>query len=154
MLHPLGVGPLLVTLAQHLADVEYGHVVTGLQLGDRTLLLDHPLEVLLDTLLDVEGADLHRVDDALIVEQLLHQQVLERFVEGIAVGSVALLPALGRQLRGVFVHFGLQDRRAAHHGDDPIEHHLPFLGGRHRRHSQQPRQQKTFPKHTFLFLFR
>ena len=155
-LHRVGVGLLLVALAHDLADVEDRHVVLGLQRRDRTLHVDHLLHLLLDAGHDVAVVDLHGVDLRLVVEQFLGHQRFERLVHRVAVGRIALLPALLGELARIFVHLGVEDRRTAHHGHHLVEHHLSFLRKGPCEQQDERRGQHTFFQHlgfVYRFLF-
>ena len=85
-LHLVGVFLLLETLPHHLTDGEDGHVLLGFEFGNRTLLLDHALHLLLDGRKDGAVVDRHGVDLPLVVEEFLRHEHLERLVARIAVG--------------------------------------------------------------------
>ncbi len=76
-LHGTGVGLLLKAALHHFADVEDRHVVLGLQRGNRPLLVDHQLHLVLDAGQDLGVVDRHGVDLSLLVEQLLRHERLE-----------------------------------------------------------------------------
>ena len=65
--HRLGIGLLLVTLAQHLAIGKYRHMLLSLQLGNTTLLGYKRLYVGLNTARDIRSIGLNRVDKRLII---------------------------------------------------------------------------------------
>ena len=123
-LHSRSVGLLLVAAAQIFTDIEDRVVHLRLDGRNRPFAGDHILHLLLDAGHDVGLHDLHRVDERLIVKQLLHHQLFERLVHRVAVGGIALFAArLGQPPRGV-LHFGVGDRRPAHDGHDLVQHHL------------------------------
>ena len=119
-------------------------MLPGLQLGDAAGLLGHHRHLLVHARNQIGRIDLDRVDERLIVEQLLRQQRFERLVVGIAVGGVALGAALRRQLTGILVHLGVEDRRTAHHRHDLVEHHLPRLAPGAPDAQHEGREQQTF----------
>ena len=149
VLHGVGVGLLLVALAHVLADVEDGHVVLGLEPRDGALVGDHLLQLLLHARSDLGVVDLHRVDLRLVVEQFLGHEPFERLVHRVAVGGVALLTALRRELAGVVLHLRIEDRGASHHGDHLVEQHLPLLGERPRHAKQEQRRKDRFLQHAY-----
>ena len=152
LLHPAGIGLLLVALAEYLAEREDRHVVLGLQFRDRALQIDHLLHLVLDARQNAALVDLHRVDLRLVVKQFLRHQPFERLVHRVAVGGVALLPALLDELPRVLVHLGVEDRRPAHHGHHLVEHHLPPLGRCACGRNEDQCRQYTFFKHARLRL--
>ena len=146
-LHGRGIRLLLIALAHVLANAENGHVVLGLEFGDRPLGFDHVLNLLFHMRGDVARIDLHRVDLRLVEEQFLGHQCLERLVHRVTVGGISFGTALGRELPGILRHFGMEDGRRPYDGDHLVEHHLLFL---RERPGPSNEQGESRPQHTFF----
>lgn len=127
VLHGCGIRLLLETAAQKFADMVNRHVVLLFESGNRTRILDKCLYLRLDTLEDIAVVYRHGVDKSLIVEQFLHEQMFESLVFRVAVGRIALRPALLDQLTGELLHVGVRNRRIADHGNHLVQHHETFL---------------------------
>ena len=106
----------------------YGHVVAAFEFGNRASFVNHRLHLRFDTLQHIARIDFDRVDKGLIVEQFLHQQILQSLVLRVAVGGIALCPALLHQLVGELLHLRIRDGRIADYGNHLIQHHETFLG--------------------------
>ena len=107
---------------------------------------------------DVARIDLHRVDLRLVEEQFLGHQCLERLVHRVTVGGISFGTALGRELPGIFRHFGMEDGRRPYDGDHLVEHHLLLLRERPGNEQGESRPQHTFFQHysfslSFVFSF-
>ncbi len=137
-------------LTQKLAEIEDSHMLLGLQFGDRALLGDHHLQLLLDARVDV-AVKRDRIYKSLTVKQLLLHEHLQTLVHRIAIGGEPLRAPMFDELIGVILHFGVENRRSAHYRHHAIEHDLPFLRRKRTRRQQdtrrQHRNQRLIPQH-------
>ena len=122
-----------------------------LQRSYRPCLFLHHGHVLVRTGHHALHADLHRVDECLIIEHLLGQQKLQRLDHRILVRRIALSPLFLLQIVGRFTQFRIQNGRIAHHGGHLV-HRITLLrvaaNGRKRQHAR--RRYRFSPPHGLI----